>query len=393
MRAASSSNVPSASLGQDQRDTNTAQRLDRIESILGIRREASSLHQDGEDDPNEATIARDHPSFGPLHAAVLRLQQHARSGDAYRAWTPELIQQLWQSFHEAMPGLHFLPEKQAFTSPTPLLLAAMLYCSSSRGSTEVAQFAPVYYTALCMEISSLTLPASCMDNTSSVHDEEWAFQTVLGVVLAALLSEAGSHITGVWISIAYRILLEHCTLQLGQASHKWRQLFSGLQILDLEHASIHLTCPTIPLNSPLRSCQPSSSDQLYRLSRMMHVALAHFAGRGLTTIWSCFSDTDPVAQQSEDSLSGIDAAVIRDWARQLDDWLLHFSTGPFESKTQRTLVYRQYVMHRLCVYSIYLSSRHFDILLPTASIQEIQELLLSARTAIKIHANDNSIWS
>jgi hypothetical protein len=261
----------------------------------------------------------------------------------------------------------------------------MLYCSSSRGSVEVAQFAPVYYTALCMEISSLALPASCMDTTNFVHDEEWAFQTVLGLVLAALLSEASSHITGVWISIAYRLLLEHCTLQLGQSSHKWRQLFSGLQILDLEHASIGLTCPTIPLNSPLRSCQPSSSDQLYRLSRMMHVGLAHFAGRGLTTIW--------IVQQSEESLSGVDAAVIRDWARQLDDWLLHFSTGPFESRTQRTLVYRQYVMHRLCVYSIYLSSRHFDIFSPNASMQEIQELLLSARTAIKIHANDNSIWS
>jgi hypothetical protein len=319
------------------------------------------------------------PTFGPLHAAVTRLQQHARPGSASRAWSPELIQQLWQSFHEAMPGLHFLPEKQAFTSPTPLLLAAML--------------APVYYTALCQEISSLALPASYMDTTNSVHDEEWAFQTVLGIVLAALLSEANSHITGVWISIAYRLLLEHCTLQLGQAPHKWRQLFSGLQILDLEHASIGLTPPTIPLNSPLRSCQPSSSDQLYRLSRMMHVGLAHFAGRGLTTIWSCFSDTEQVVQQSEESLSGVDAAVIRDWARQLDDWLLHFSTGPFESRTQRTLVYRQYVMHRLCVYSIYLSSRHFDIFSPNASMQEIQELLLSARTAIKIHANDNSIWS
>lgn len=382
--------MPSASLPSNQIDTTTAQRLERIESILGINREAGSLQVEVEEDSNA-------PTFGPLHAAVSRLQQHARPGGTHggthRAWTPESIQQLWQSFHEAMPGLHFLPEKQAFTSPTPLLLAAMLYCSSSRGSIEVAQFAPVYYSALCMEISSLTLPESCMDTTNSVHDEEWAFQTVLGLVLAALLSEASSHITGVWISIAYRLLLEHCTLQLGQAPQKWRQLFSGLQILDLEHASIYLTCPTIPLNSPLRSCQPSSSDQLYRLSRMMHVGLAHFAGRGLTTIWSCFSDTEQIVQQSDETLSGVDAAVIRDWARQLDDWLLHFSTGPFESKTQRTLVYRQYVMHRLCVYSIYLSSRHYDIFSPNAAMQEVQELLLSARTAIKIHANDNSIWS
>lgn len=295
-----------------------------------------------------------------------------------------------------MPGFHFLSERQAFTSPTPLLLSSMLYCSSSRGSIQVAKFAPMYYTALCQEISSLVLPTDerpSLNIAESVQNEEWAFQTVLGIVLAALLSEASSHVTGLWISLAYRLLLEHCPPQITTPSRNWHQLFSGLQILDLEHASIHLSCPNIPLQPPLHAIHMSSMDQLYSLSRMMHVGLTHFAGRGLTTIWSYLSESINSTPSVGSSFSGVDAAVIRDWARQLDDWLLHFSTGPFESKTARTLVYRQYVMHRLCVLSIYLPLRYGDLFPLDATPRERQELLLSARTTIKLHANDSSIWS
>lgn len=295
-----------------------------------------------------------------------------------------------------MPGLHFLPEKQAFTSAMPLLLAAMFYCSSSRGTAEVARFAQVYYHAMCAEISDLTRPASersDVDFSNVVEDEEWAFQTVLGLILAALLCETGSRETGIWISIAYRVLCEHCPMQLGSGSRRWSQLFSGLQILDLEHASIHFTCPTIPVDSPLRAIQMSPSDQLYRLSRMMHVGLTHFAGRGLTTIWSCFSGDAQRPPRGKGSFSGVDTAVIRDWARQLDDWLVQFSADSSEPKAERTTVYRQYVMHRLCVSSIYLPSRSLDVVHLHASAKENQELFLSARTAVKIHAYDNSIWS
>ncbi|POR34787.1 Uncharacterized protein TPAR_05005 [Tolypocladium paradoxum] len=33
-----------------------------------------------------------------------------------------------------MPGLHFPPSRQRFSSPQPLLLASVLYCSSVRGA-------------------------------------------------------------------------------------------------------------------------------------------------------------------------------------------------------------------------------------------------------------------
>jgi hypothetical protein len=342
-----------------------------------------------EEQPDDATLA-------PLKPALARLMADSAPSDGRALWKPSTIKHLWQSFHEAMPGLHFLPKKQVFTSPTPLLLAAMLYCSSSRGSAEVAAHAPAYHRVLAVEISKLSLPQSYLPGDARADqrfDEEWAFQTILGIILAALLSEARCNVTGLWISIAYKVLLEHCPPQLGENSRQWQQIFAGLQILDLEHASIHLSCPSIPLEPPLNSIHMSSADQLYRLSRMMHVGLTHFAGRGLPTIWSYFSDEPTTITGVDYTFSGVDAAVIRDWARQLDDWLKHFSTGPFESESERKLVYRQYVMHRLCVLSIYLPFRRYDLFSMDATPKERYELLLSARATIRLWSNDPGIWS
>ncbi|RMZ32086.1 hypothetical protein D0859_03802 [Hortaea werneckii] len=224
--------------------------------------------------------------------------------------------------------------------------------------------------------------------------EEWGFQIVLGIVLAALLSEGQTRHTGLWLSVAYRLLLEHCPPKLTKNTRQWQQLFTGLQILDLEHASLHLTCPTLPLEPPLHSIQMSSTDQLYSLSRMMHVGLTHFAGRGLPTIWSYFvKNGNPDVALTRHSYSGVDTAVIRDWARQLDDWLARFSLGPFESENDRKAVYRQYVLHRLLVLSIYLPSRQYDIFSPHETPNERHELLLSAKATVKLHTRDATIWS
>ena len=126
----------------------------------------------------------------------------------------------------------------------------------------------------------------------------------------------------------------------------------------------------------------------------MHVGLSHFAGRGLPTIWSYFSTAERArSTDKRPSFSGVDAAVIRDWARQLDEWLARFSAGPFGLESERKLIYRQYVMHRLCVLSIYLPSRHYDLFAADVTPGERQELLLSARAAVRLHADDASIWS
>ncbi|KAI7085852.1 hypothetical protein KC356_g5544 [Hortaea werneckii] len=138
----------------------------------------------------------------------------------------------------------------------------------------------------------------------------------------------------------------------------------------------------------------SSTDQLYSLSRMMHVGLTHFAGRGLPTIWSYFvKDGHPDVVFTGHSYSGVDTAVIRDWARQLDDWLARFSLGPFENENDRKAVYRQYVLHRLLVLSIYLPSRQYDIFSPHETPAERHELLLSAKATVKLHTRDSTIWS
>lgn len=131
-----------------------------------------------------------------------------------------------------MLGLHFLPSKQTFSSPTPLMLAAMLYCSSMRGSAEVAPLAPEYFNVLCIAISQLCVPLSEIGQQPEhpLRAEEWAFQTILGIILAGLLREGVSKETGVWISIAYRLMLEHCPPDMGERSLEWQRLFTGLQV-------------------------------------------------------------------------------------------------------------------------------------------------------------------
>ena len=139
--------------------------------------------------------------------------------------------------------------------------------------------APHYFTVLSNAISQLCIPGSEFRKTPE-NAEEWAFQTVLGIVLAGLLTEANIRETGIWISVAYRLVLEHCPAHVDETFREWRGLFSGLQIVDLEHASLHLSCPVIPIDSPIPGLQVSHRDQLYRLSRMMHTGLTHFGRRG-----------------------------------------------------------------------------------------------------------------
>ncbi|KAJ5215007.1 fungal transcriptional regulatory protein [Penicillium chermesinum] len=299
-----------------------------------------------------------------------------------------------------MPGLHFLPDKQRYSSPYPILLAAMLYCSSVRGSAEVAEMAPQYFDVLCGAISQLTIPNSDIGTApqNPADVEEWAFQTILGLILGGLLAEGSIRETGIWISIAYRLILEHCPPHSDERAHDWRKLFNGVQIVDLEHASLHLSSPVIPIEPPIASLRTSHRDQLYRLSRMMHTGLAHFTGRNLPTIWSCFTTEGPMVPQTAthatvSSFTAVDAAVIRDWARQLDLWLIEFTKAADDGQIDRTIVFRQYVLHRLVVLSIYHPARGCDLYANNVPPHEQFELLLSARATIKLHLNDKTIWS
>ncbi|KIW14252.1 hypothetical protein PV08_07034 [Exophiala spinifera] len=366
-------------------------RLQKIEDLLGISESATP------DDASDA-VSNGDPDVLPQNTfwnavAVLRNLAPARVTPA--VWERGTIMSLWSSFHERMPGLHFMPSRQVFTSPCPLLLSSMLYCSSIRGPDDISRLAPQYFTVLCRAMAQLSIPDSKVSQVprQASAAEEWAFQTILAIVLAGLLCEATTRETGIWIAIAYRLMLDHCPPWVDERSREWRKLFSGVQIVDLEHASIHLACPVIPASAPLQKLQAPASDQLSRLSRIMHAGLTHFTGRGLPTIWSCFALEPSRLDSSGLTFSGTDAAVIRDWARQLDDWLVEFSGSNQDSPEDRALVFRQYILHRLMVLSIYHPARGCNLYSRTMSPRDQSELLLSARAALQLHANDKTIWS
>ena len=142
-----------------------------------------------------------------------------------------------------MPGLHFLSDNEAFSSPSPLLLGAILYVAAlHHPSAKLAALAPDYFIALCRAIAYLSVPATLIDMAensacdnletaeTAKRKEKKAFEDVLGIIIAGLVSEAFIEVTGVWISVAYRLLLDNCPSQTNQKSRKWRGLFSGLQV-------------------------------------------------------------------------------------------------------------------------------------------------------------------
>jgi hypothetical protein len=74
------------------------------------------------------------------------------------------------------------------------------------------------------------------------------------------------------------------------------------------------------------------------------------------------------------------------------DWLVEFGSQDFETDEERKVVFRQYILHRLLVLSIFHPARMGDFFSNTTP-QEIHELLISARAAVRLHVSDTSIWS
>ncbi|OJJ02065.1 hypothetical protein ASPVEDRAFT_62226 [Aspergillus versicolor CBS 583.65] len=378
-------------LQDDEFKADVLHRLEVIEERIGLSGAKSELQgADSAEADGTRELSPESEGLGSLWEAVAVLQRSVPQS-VPSIWRGDIVKELWLSFHDRMPGLHFMPHKQTFSAPHPILLASILYCSSVRGPADVAELAPHYFTVLCNAIAQICIPNSEMGRTPD-DTEEWAFQTVLGIILAGLLNEATVRETGIWISIAYRLILEHSPAHIDEPSRKWRKLFSGIQIIDLEHASLHLSCPVIPIEAPLPGLRTPHRDQLHRLTRMMHTGLTHFAGRGLPTIWSSFT-TDVSAVSLTSGFTPVDTAVMRDWARQLDEWLVEFTQSAEGSEQDLKLVFRQYVLHRLVVLSIYHPVRGCNMWSNSITLKEQYELLLSARATLKLHSHDGSIWS
>jgi hypothetical protein len=150
-----------------------------------------------------------------------------------------------------MPGLHFLSKKKTSSTPTPLLLAAILYVSAlHHTSPAFASLAPDYFIATCNAIAELTVPMQAISKVNQVcpatsmtklSDEQKALHNVLGLILAGLISEAFIETTGIWISMGYRLTLDHCPVQIDERSNEWRGLFSGLQVCTAHYALNPLT--------------------------------------------------------------------------------------------------------------------------------------------------------
>lgn len=186
---------------------------DGIEEDVEDEVEPGRMAGSGDDD----VVPVEYASLGALWEATAVLQASAPASVPEMIWKKATVGSLWTAFHERMPGLHFMPRRQTFSVPQPLLVVSILYCSSSRGPpATAAALAPHYFTVLCNAIAQLSVPDSSLGrphgggSVGAAGHEEWAFQTVLGILLAGLLAEASVAVTGLWISIAYRLILEHC---------------------------------------------------------------------------------------------------------------------------------------------------------------------------------------
>lgn len=145
------------------------------------------------------------------------------------------------SFLNNLPLLHFLKDRDAFASPTPLLLASVLYISAlHHRSSELAVMEAGYFAATCSAIAELVTPSyNPRSGFADIYAEEQdspqikkykVFHNILGLIMASLSSEAYIDATGSWIAMAYRLWLDNCPYELKTSTPDWRGLFSGLQV-------------------------------------------------------------------------------------------------------------------------------------------------------------------
>ncbi|OOQ88392.1 hypothetical protein PEBR_13737 [Penicillium brasilianum] len=385
-------------------------RLDRIEAALGISQDA----------PPSVSVTEDldvdeEPDPVPLQGvwkAVAHLRSITPALDG-NIWSRPIVKRLWSSFLNNLPLLHFLKDRDVFASPTPLLLGSVLYISAlHHQQPELAAMESGYFAATCSAIAELVTPClkrSHVDLTGSYTDEDSsnalkiqkdkAFHNILGLIMASLSSEAYIDATGSWIAIAYRLWLDHCPSDMDASISDWRGLFCGLQVIDIEHASMHMTHPLLPRQPPKSGIQRLDNyhgNAFQGLADMMHYGLSHFVGKGLPTVW-CTINADISANIStpHSSFSDHDSDVIRLWARKLDDWLVRYNgtSQPSASDRQGILILLQYHLHKLFVLSIYHPARGFDLSSAKIAPVERHELLVSARAVLRLRQDDASIWS
>jgi hypothetical protein len=118
-----------------------------------------------------------------------------------------------------------------------LYISALHHPSSDLASLETGYLAAT--SSAIAELVTLSFPSVSPQAVVQKDDEQdlspqsetqIAFHNILGLIMASLSSEAYIDATGMWISMAYRIWLDHCPAEMNATTDDWRGLFSGLQV-------------------------------------------------------------------------------------------------------------------------------------------------------------------
>ncbi|ORY25542.1 hypothetical protein BCR39DRAFT_590107 [Naematelia encephala] len=307
------------------------------------------------------------------------------------AWKEPNVSVLWDSFHKNMPGLHFLSGQVSFTRPTPILAVSVLYVAAAHyPSPRLAKLQPAYLEAFERAIGALVV-RSAMAEPATRADER--FNDVLGIILVGLLSIGWVSTVGLWVNTGFRLLLDGMTEEKGQRFDQWNGLWEGLRTIEVEHVSLHLTCPALPstLPDPLFSSQlanqyepNSASSAIGKLHQIMQKRMQRFVGRGLPTAWDLVCSSS--VTQTQVSVTGDDIAATKRWVADIDEWYtVHSRMTTQASAYVRTIILLNYHLHKLFVLSLFMPRGAGTLASP--------ELFESSRLVLKIETAGFNVWS
>ncbi|ORX36111.1 hypothetical protein BD324DRAFT_657055 [Kockovaella imperatae] len=335
-----------------------------------------------------------------LWTALGILISHCSEADKrHRGWNTPIVEALWLSFAEHMPALHFSTQRIFNDRPTPLLLAAVLFAASIQHPLgEYAELSPFYHASAANAIAQLAVPSK---DPGFVYSDAQDLQDALGIIVMGLLSEAWVNTTGIWISMAYQIVLSGAAKCDKAKLKEWRGLYEGLRVVDIEHASLNMAYPVLPLLCPIPSLEHITPEadtprQAWtHLTTIMHVGLSHFSGRHIRTIMETVL-VDSTRVRPPASPSSSDLRSIKGWANELDAWLMKYhKPSKFQQRgpSEANVMLLQYQLHKLFVLFIYNSVTNGARSGDSKASSDEDDLLSAARAALRIQRLGMAVWS
>ena len=238
------------------------------------------------------------------------------------------------SFEMHVPEVHFLSGGLAIPSgrTSPLLTVAVLFTAANHTpDPDLSRYLHIYFEAFGRAVGSLSLHRDSDTDAPLVTRSK--FDDVLGIVLAGLLAIGWVDEVGLWINTGYRLFLDGVSEGGGRSPQQWRELWEGLRVsrehdlpdlqtIELEHSSLHLGAPALPVDPPevLQGVAPPSvtaGTDIAALLAIMQRRMRPFVGRGLFTPWDRVrSAQSKMPVQINDS----DRDELQGWAAEIDSW-------------------------------------------------------------------------